>query len=116
MSGKIQLLPDRIHRHCATDTRIKPITMALPFYRKKQGKYVHRVRSGSLFTIHAKPHMSFTFWCGNSGHISEKGGQLFANPPEHSVFCATCEGRVIGAGLEGARKILGRTVLYSPRI
>lgn len=91
--------------------------MALPFFRTKRGRYIHRVRSGSLHRIHARPHLSFTFWCGNCGTTDgTDGGQLFAEPPERAVHCAVCEGKATGAGLNGAREICGRTVLYSPII
>lgn len=105
----------------ARDSRTVPLTQALPFFRSKHGRYIHRVRSGSLHRIHAQPHMSFDFWCGNCGTMGTDfskrgGGELFAVPPENAVFCATCEGRAIGAGMDGARVIGGRTVLYSPRV
>lgn len=96
-----------------------PITRALPFFRSYQGHYVHRVKSGALHPAHGdfEGHMHFHYWCGGIGSISKKKpGQLFAIPPEHAVFCATCEGRAIGAGMDGARIICGRTVIYSPRI
>lgn len=98
-----------------------PITWALPFYRSKQGSYVHRVRSGTTH-LYDKPrgrwnkkgHISLTMWCGQIGFPGEKG-ELLETPHESSIFCATCEGRAIGAGQVGSHMICGRIVKYTPR-
>lgn len=36
-------------------------------------------------------------------------------PGEGRPICATCEGRVIGAGLAGSREIAGRPVMFRSR-
>lgn len=48
-------------------------------------------------------------------HGVEHAQKFFDVPPDRAIHCATCEGRAIGAGKDGARIIAGRTVLFSPR-
>lgn len=101
------------------------VTKCLPFYRRGPLRLVHRVREAYMFYANRKPsHMSVKFWCGNQGSIGgqrRRGGRgednpsLFAIAPDPAVFCATCEGRAVGAGMDGAREIHGRTVLFRPR-
>ncbi len=95
--------------------RILPVTKAWPYYKSRRGKYVHRIREmhnhwwdGEL------KHTSVHFWCGNTGFLQEKG-YLMPEVEDGEVLCATCEGRAIGAGLDGAKTINGRQVEYSPR-
>lgn len=99
------------------------LTMALPFYRGYSGRLIHRVRSGLLHKLGEEHHISLHFWCGNGGFIDSRrqrgrtgGGELFAEPPENAIHCASCEGKATGAGLNGARVIYGRQVLFQPRI
>lgn len=93
------------------------ITHALPFYQRKPGSYIHRVRSGFLHKGCFSNHISLSFWCGTSGFISKKHPQarLMADTPPQEVHCAVCEGKAVGAGLNGAPVICGRPVRYSPR-
>lgn len=111
------------------DYKTEHITHALPFYRSNSKKfgvaYVHRIRSGRHHCYRNRitqemeySHTSLSLWCGGCGGIGGKDprGQIFAEAPEKSVFCATCEGRAVGAGMYGARLINGRFVLYKPRI
>lgn len=101
------------------------ISFALPYYRSPYGQYIHRVRSGF---IHRRDglisHLSFSFWCGTTGFIegdpkirigTKRYGDLFASIPEGGILCATCEGRAIGAGMDGSPEINGRAVIFSPR-
>jgi hypothetical protein len=60
-------------------------------------------------------HTSIGFWCGSSGFFGEGHGKLYDEIPKGEVLCATCEGKAIGAGEDGARVINGRDVMYSPR-
>lgn len=99
------------------------LVMALPFYRGFHGSYFHRVRSGRLHRLGDSHHISIKFWCGNVGFLDGRrargksgGGELFAATPDNAIHCAICEGKAIGAGLNGARLINGRHVLFSPRI
>lgn len=93
----------------------KPIRQALPFYKAAKGTYVHRVRSGQSHWRDGKlSHTHVDFWCGAAGFPGAKG-KLTAQPGEDDVICATCEGRAIGAGLEGSPMINGRKVGYNPR-
>lgn len=126
MNAKVELIRKAYAPHGPLFKR-RPalmLTQSLPFYRKNLG-LVHRVRDGRVYQKDddTYSHTSIGFWCGNTGflgldtHRKNGGyGALFAEPPEHAVHCATCEGRATGAGLNGARVICGRTVLYSPRI
>ncbi len=88
---------------------------SLPFYKSRRGQYIHRVRSLHHHWRDGKfSHAWVKFWCGNSGFLDGKG-YLMAKIPADGVLCATCEGRVIGAGAVGSRTINGRPVMYSPR-
>lgn len=94
------------------------LTQALPFYRSKLGCLIHRVRSGRVHMRgHQYSHTSITFWCGNSGFLgtNHPGALLYSEPPEGQFHCALCEGKATGAGLNGARVIAGRQVLFRPR-
>lgn len=117
--------------------RIHTLTHSLPFYRAFMGQYIHRVRYGYLFVelpdSYNRTRYSFTMWCGAHGsvhadpekpryhgrgqhRIRGSGGELFGVVPETGVCCATCEGRVIGAGLTESRMIAGRMLVFSPRL
>lgn len=101
------------------------LTKSLPFYRSRQGHYVHRVRSGTVyFYDNVAQHTSFRLWCGQIGSVGvtlkyprhrPSKGDLFSDVPKHAVLCATCEGRAVGAGQLGSRMICGRIVRFSPR-
>ena len=92
----------------------KSVKFALPYYKSRAGKYFHRVRCAQNHWRNGElSHTSVGFWCGNGGFIGEKG-KLYAKVPECGVLCATCEGKAIGAGLDGERKINGKEVMYSP--
>lgn len=103
-------------------TFVARITKALPFYRSMQGRYVHRVRSGTLHQLtNREPHAAYSLWCGGTGFVSRNQngnlkGELLPDIPAGAVLCATCEGRAVGAGLLGAPIIAGRVVKYAPRI
>lgn len=94
----------------ATDS----IRYALPFYISNMGEYIHRIRSAEAHWRNGGlSHVSIKFWCGNGGFMHK--GRMHSEIPEDGVCCAACEGRAIGAGLDGARIINGRAVMYSPR-
>jgi hypothetical protein len=124
---KVELVLRPRHPWCAEGSQVLQVTKCLPFFRKGPLRMVHRVRSANLhYWDGVLSHMSVEFWCGNLGVIgyikrSRRGYRrddqpsLFAVAPDPAVFCATCEGRAVGAGLDGAREINGRTVLFSPR-
>jgi len=98
------------------DKRVKPVKLSLPFYIARLGKYFHRVRSSSNHWRNGKySHTSVSFWCGGIGFVGDKG-TLHGEVHENGTLCATCEGRAVGAGLDGVRMINGRSVMYSPRI
>jgi hypothetical protein len=110
--------PDKIELERYRDAKelgYTSISHSLPFFKSKQGgKYYHRVRSAGFHKLGNRPHISISFWCGNSGFIGEKGA-LYKEVPEDGVLCAVCEGKAVGAGLDGVRIINGRKVMYSPR-
>lgn len=121
MSALVEL---QRHRPCTYEGGIKviQITRSLPFYKKRNGEYVHRVRRMGHCIVRRTGEYSHTFvefWCGGSGFLgSEKreGNVLLAEPPQNTVCCATCEGRAIGAGLTSSREICGRVVMFKPRV
>lgn len=89
--------------------------MARPFVASDAGEYVHRVRSVTVYTVLGKSHMAVRCWCGMTQLVSKrKKGRLLDVPTAGRPMCATCEGRVIGAGEIGARKINGMDVRYKP--
>lgn len=95
------------------------LTQAYPFFRSAFGHYIHRIKSGQIHIRDGEySHTHFHLWCGQIGYHSEgkRRGELFSKAPERGVFCATCEGRAIGAGMDGARVINGRPVLFNSRI
>lgn len=93
----------------------RPIRQALPYYKAAKGTYVHRVRSGQKHLRDGRvSHIHVDFWCGASGFPGSKGN-LVATPGEDDIVCATCEGRAVGAGMDGTPMINGRKVGYNPR-
>ena len=95
---------------------IVQVRRSLPFFKSKQSEYVHRVRRATMYYRDGQyTHTALHFWCGGNGFPGPKG-TLMDVPPGDAVFCATCEGRAIGAGLEGNREICGRAVLFKPRV
>ena len=92
----------------------KSIRLSLPFYMSRRGKYFHRVRHADHHWKKGKlSHTSVGFWCGGGGFLGEKG-KLYGEVPEDGVLCSTCEGRAIGAGLDGVRVINGKAVMFKP--
>jgi len=95
-----------------------PISFALPFYLSAPGRYVHRIRRGEQYIRHGKySHTAFSMWCRLHGFLGRNHphARIFAEAPENEIFCATCEGRAIGAGLDGSHILNGRLVRFSPR-
>ena len=95
---------------------VHAVRVALPFYRSRRGKYIHRVRYAHNHWNDDRSqisHMSMHLWCGQSG--SSTHGHLVGQLQEGDVLCAVCEGKVIGTGIIDAGKINGRAVKYSPR-
>jgi len=92
-----------------------PLTKALPFFRSKSGKYVHRVRSATSYWWETEyRHTAVKLWCNMTGFIGDKG-TLLEQPEVNDVICATCEGRAIGAGQTDSHMIAGRFVKFTPR-
>jgi len=94
----------------------RPIRYALPFYKSSAGKYVHRIRSSQSYYLKRtgeRSHISVTFWCGNIGSLGK--GKMYSKIDTNMILCAHCEGKAIGAGMDGAREINGRAVMYEPR-
>lgn len=89
----------------ATGPRPQPIKRCAPFYRSRMRKnaYVHRVRSGTLYVraeaVNGMPAawVCVSLWCGMHGSL-RKHGDLYHEPPEVALLCATCEGRAVGVG------------------
>jgi hypothetical protein len=98
------------------------LVKSLPFYHR-MGNYVHRVRSGWIYVESGEwTHTSIRFWCGGTGFLAPRrksryaDGNLIAQVPSDAVCCATCEGRVIGAGVTESRVLAGRFLSFSPRV
>ena len=89
---------------------------SLPFANARNGKYTHRVRYVTLYSCIGKPHLAVQCWCGYVVFVSEKSRGTFAAEQSDRPICATCEGRAIGAGKDGAREINGKPVMFSPMV
>lgn len=94
------------------------VKKALPYAESSGGEYTHRVRSARLITFKGfGAHMAISCWCGMSLLISKRHkSQFVAEPSFGRPMCATCEGRAIGAGVDGSHKINGRMVKFQPRV
>lgn len=93
------------------------VTKALPFVESGAGEYTHRVRHITLYTVLGKSHMAVACWCGMSINVGSRRrrSKLVDSPTTGRPVCATCEGRVIGAGIVPPREIGGKHVMYAPR-
>ena len=112
----IDIEPSRIIKHPHAGKDCVAAKRSLPFVESLQGEYTHRVRHVTLHNGLAKAHFSVTCWCGMTICISaRRKGRLVAEPGEGRPICATCEGRVVGAGVVGEREIAGKAVMYQPR-
>ncbi|WRM43629.1 hypothetical protein [Acinetobacter phage vB_ApiM_IME-Ap7] len=100
----------------APNYSVKPIKKSLPFLEAFRGLYAHRVRFVDLHTNPKGSHFAIKTWCGATfcnGGKDGKGQTYFVETPTNNrPICATCEGRFIGAGMDGDREINGRKVLY----
>jgi hypothetical protein len=112
---KVILQPPRPVGWMPSSLRARTIRSMLPYYQSRLGVYVHRIRSARQYecTTTGKSHVALALWCGATGFISK--GILFHEPPADAILCATCEGRAIGTGIDGHRKINGRACMYAPR-
>lgn len=111
---KVSLETRRLSGFRPPDRTEAPVRFALPYYKSERGQYVHRLRYGTAhYWSGVFKWISYSMWCGSLGWSTR--GHLYAEIPEGQLLCATCEGRAIGAGLDGARTINGRPVIYSPR-
>lgn len=87
-----------------------------PFVESFMGYYAHRVRHVTLYSREGGSHIAVNCWCGMTICISNrKPSRLVEFPSQGKPICATCEGRAIGAGVDGSREIAGRQVMFSPR-
>lgn len=92
------------------------IKKSLPFLESFRGYYAHRVKHVTMQTFNGKSHFIVKVWCGASFCNGGNGkGQTYfiEQPTNNRPICATCEGRHIGAGMDGDRKINGRKVMYN---
>ena len=93
------------------------VKKSLPYAESSGGEYTHRVRSARLHWMSGYgSHMSISCWCGMSLLVGKRHkGQFVAEPSFGRPMCATCEGRAIGAGVDGSHKINGRMARFQPR-
>lgn len=87
-----------------------------PFFLKGRGQYVHRVRSGYGLVEKRRTFMKrYKFWCGSDGILSKDQGYAISETKETDVRCAICEGKCIGAGMDGTFKMNGHFTRFHPR-
>lgn len=111
---KVELQLKNDYGYSAPGNVTKGVRYALPFYKSKQGEYIHRLRSANQYWRNGKlTHTALTFWCGGHGFMGK--GHMYAAIPENGILCATCEGRAIGAGVYEKPIINGRLVKYQPQ-
>lgn len=111
----LEVRPERGARSSAvTYAHVKK---SLPYAESSGGEYTHRVRSARLITLESfGTHMAISCWCGQSLLIGKRHkSQFVAEPSFGRPMCATCEGRAMGAGKDGSRKINGRMARFQPR-
>lgn len=117
MSALVELLRDAEPewRNKTFQAKAAPLTRSLPFFQSSRGEYVHRVRSGRLYTFFdGRPsHTALSLWCGQSGSL--KHGELKSDPGKSPV-CGTCEGRAVGAGQPSSITIVKHPTKFSPRL
>lgn len=118
MKVKLLIKPSKGWRN--PDSAEIPLKVAPPYFYSPSRR-VHRVRSAKLhYWLGNYRHTSLDFWCGGGGFLSNdrknQHNRLMEVPPENLIYCATCEGRAIGAGQDESRMLAGKFVVFSPRI
>lgn len=108
--------------------RPRPVRRMLPWYASNQRgsngvAYAHRVRSGLLHTANHwwtasgregnRTWISVRLFCGQNG--SSGHGSVYAEPPGHTIVCATCEARAVGSGMPALAITLTRPISFRPR-
>lgn len=89
------------------DSRERPWKSALPFYLNDNGVLVHRVESVSTHYVHANPHRSVHYLCGN---ITVSDGVFLEEPPKGRLVCAACERAAARQKKPTADALVGRHV------
>jgi hypothetical protein len=80
----------RRHVWRAEDSAELPVSAALPFYISRMGKFVHRIRYGTVYFRKGKfSHVGLQMYCGQIGGTSK--GDLIENPNGHEL-CRVCIG------------------------
>lgn len=97
---------------------VEHVEFLRPFFKSRHSgaKLFHRVKSANKHFSKgekAVKHISLSFWCGGGGFLDR--GRTYTNIPDGGVRCAVCEGKAIGAGVDGEKIINGERVSYSPR-
>lgn len=110
----VSLKPSRIRSHWRPDgMTYEYVKRSLPFLESFRGYYAHRVRHVTLLTFKGESHFVVKAWCSANFCVGGKGQTFFTeNPTKNKPVCATCEGRFIGAGMDGDRVINGRKVEF----
>ena len=99
-----------------TDRRRLPSpTHGLPFAKASRGVLVHRVRSITVYAIHASPHAAFHYWCNMTGSYSYDGSStspvtMMAEPEGGQLVCHRCEAMAVAAGEKPSDELVGRHV------
>jgi hypothetical protein len=115
MIAKITLPADRTpHYFGPKDDCQTELKASLPFFKGRQGAWIHRVRSGKIYWRQGEySHTCIKFWCNGTGFVGSKG-ELLADPDGNAVFCRVCEDALLKKGLPETGVLLGRVVTFSP--
>lgn len=91
-------------------------TRGLPFAKSSRGVLVHRVRSVTIYAIHASPHAALQYWCSMVGTHSFDGVnrhadiQMMEEPEEGQLICHRCEAIAVLSGEQTSDQLVGRHV------
>lgn len=87
-----------------------PWKFALPFVENERGVLIHRIRYGSTYNLHMKPHIAVQFWCGMSVTANDGHLHFLASPPAGKIVCERCEAAAINAELPSSDDLAGKHV------
>ncbi len=106
----------RYQKERVTDDRVLTApSSGLPFAKASRGVLVHRIKSVTVYAIHASPHAAFHYWCGMTGTYSYDGTSrspvtMLTEPEEDQLICHRCEAVAVANGERSSDQIVGRHV------
>lgn len=83
---------------------------ALPFVENERGVLIHRIRYGSTYNLHRRPHIAVQFWCGMSVTANDGHLHFLASPPAGKIVCERCEDAALNAELPSSDELAGKHV------